>query len=157
MWMIWGPSIRPARVLVKSKNPTIFSIRTTTWWCSEGFLLNAYANKNTRAISWAWYFEPYFSSLWYALSVGHLSQPQKLRNKLLVSYLASLSNWLETLRCFCHRTFIYNICHFGFWGRLTSATSEGAQGFFFKNYIFEISASSWEKWAIAQLCSQNFH
>ena len=28
---------------------------------------------------------------------------------------------------------------------------------FFKNYIFEISASSWEKWAIARPCSQNFH
>ena len=28
---------------------------------------------------------------------------------------------------------------------------------FFKNYIFEISASSWEKWAIARPCGQNFH
>ena len=27
---------------------------------------------------------------------------------------------------------------------------------FFKNYIFEISASSWEKWAIARLSSQTF-
>ena len=28
---------------------------------------------------------------------------------------------------------------------------------FFKNYIFKISASSWEKWAIARPCGQNFH
>ena len=27
---------------------------------------------------------------------------------------------------------------------------------FFKNYIFKISASSWEKWAIARISSQTF-
>ena len=30
-------------------------------------------------------------------------------------------------------------------------------GNFFKSYIFENSALSWEKWAIVRLCSQNFH
>ena len=28
--------------------------------------------------------------------------------------------------------------------------------FFFKNYIFKMSGSSWEKWAIARLSSQTF-
>ena len=39
---------------------------------------------------------------------------------------------------------------------LTSMTSEGAQWFVFKNYIFKISASSWEKWAIAWLSLKSF-
>jgi hypothetical protein len=41
------------------------------------------------------------------------------------------------------KVFILNFRRFGFRGCLTSttsATSEGAQGFFFKNYVFEISA-----------------
>ena len=37
---------------------------------------------------------------------------------------------------------------------LTSTTSEEAEWIFFKNYIFKISASSWEKWAIAWFFSK---
>ena len=60
------------------------------------------------------------------------------------------------------KVFIYNFCCFQFRWNLnldlcsTSETSEGAQGFFFKNYIFEISVFQQKRWSMSQLFSRNF-